>query len=446
MVNKILRPFLTASLFVLISASAAFSSRLNVALYPDVPRLDQFKEIIETEWAKVAPGSSIVWQDWDGGYSDDPKSTFDVYVFDAAFMDYFYAKGYLQLLSPNLLEDPDDILDYARKGVMHNTQIYGFPYMGCTSVLFYHSNDKALAAAETLTDLTTTLGECTFYTQQPPANIGLMPDFSNRSANAGYYVQSLEMAMDTFPVPLPFKETDIDPATITRLRQVINSSSFQSALYEAPQSYQRARWFGAGKGRAYVDYTESLSVIDPAQYDNISLKIMPWADNKAGIKKPLFYSDVVGIHPATKTRGTTETAIKFAQFISSAEIIGKCIGPYKGKGPQYLMPVRHKNFKWLAAEYIMYSKIYDMVKANNPVMLNLGERAREWFTVMEEPMTRLTIADPICYCDKPAGPIWNDADAKAKCPKLCEPYGGWNGQWTTTSGGNSVCGCNQPCK
>lgn len=45
--------------------------------------------------------------------------------------------------------------------------------------------------------------------------------------------------------------------------------------------------------------------------------------------------------------------------------------------------------------------------------------------------------------DVEAGPIWNDGDAKQKCPTVCQKAGGdWNGQWTTTSPGQmSVCGC-----
>lgn len=46
--------------------------------------------------------------------------------------------------------------------------------------------------------------------------------------------------------------------------------------------------------------------------------------------------------------------------------------------------------------------------------------------------------------DVRAGPIWNDQDAKGKCPATCQWYGGWNGQWTTTTPGEmSVCGCKQ---
>lgn len=43
-----------------------------------------------------------------------------------------------------------------------------------------------------------------------------------------------------------------------------------------------------------------------------------------------------------------------------------------------------------------------------------------------------------------AGPIWNQGDANAKCPKVAANYGGvWNGQWWTTQPGKmSVCSVN----
>jgi hypothetical protein len=50
---------------------------------------------------------------------------------------------------------------------------------------------------------------------------------------------------------------------------------------------------------------------------------------------------------------------------------------------------------------------------------------------------------PICQ-DVNAGPIWNNNDAKNKCPKVCGNSGNsiWNGQWKTTIPGQmSVCGC-----
>lgn len=51
-------------------------------------------------------------------------------------------------------------------------------------------------------------------------------------------------------------------------------------------------------------------------------------------------------------------------------------------------------------------------------------------------MAKFTI-DVLC------GPIWNNDDAKKKCPIICATYNGqWNGQWKTiVEGKMSVCGC-----
>jgi len=81
---------------------------------------------------------------------------------------------------------------------------------------------------------------------------------------------------------------------------------------------------------------------------------------------------------------------------------------------------------------------------------HMGTWNGQWKTVVEGQMS-------VCGCtytvggsgsteftmDVPAGPIWNNDDAKEKCPIVCASYGGeWNGQWTTNVQGKmSVCGC-----
>lgn len=81
---------------------------------------------------------------------------------------------------------------------------------------------------------------------------------------------------------------------------------------------------------------------------------------------------------------------------------------------------------------------------------HLGEWNGQWTTVVEGEMS-------VCGCtytvggsgsseytmDVLAGPIWNNDDAQTKCPIVCASYGGtWNGQWTTVVPGKmSVCGC-----
>ena len=80
----------------------------------------------------------------------------------------------------------------------------------------------------------------------------------------------------------------------------------------------------------------------------------------------------------------------------------------------------------------------------------MGEWDGKWRTVIEGKMS-------VCGCifyvngkgsceftvDVPAGVILSNDDAREKCPIVCASYGGkWNGQWKiVVEGKMSVCGC-----
>jgi hypothetical protein len=81
---------------------------------------------------------------------------------------------------------------------------------------------------------------------------------------------------------------------------------------------------------------------------------------------------------------------------------------------------------------------------------HLGKFTGQWTTVVQSEMSVVELeletkpsGDSEYTMDVLAGPLWNNDDAKAKCPAICASYGGtWNGQWTTVVEGKmSVCGC-----
>lgn len=81
---------------------------------------------------------------------------------------------------------------------------------------------------------------------------------------------------------------------------------------------------------------------------------------------------------------------------------------------------------------------------------HLGKFTGQWTTVIEGQMSVVEVEFQVpasgsssYTMDVLAGPIWDNADAKVKCPFVCASYGGtWNGQWTTVVEGKmSVCGC-----
>ena len=94
----------------------------------------------------------------------------------------------------------------------------------------------------------------------------------------------------------------------------------------------------------------------------------------------------------------------------------------------------------------------DDAKVKGPIVAaaHLGTFTGQWNTVVEGAMSVVEVTLNVpqngpnsVTLDVLAGPIWNNDDAQTKCPVVCASYGGtWNGQWSTVVEGKmSVCGC-----
>ena len=173
-----LRRFLKACILVAVIVSwtlVASAVSLRVALYPYVPRGDQFQTVIEEQWRLRHPDVDILWvEGWDGGYDDNPQDDFDIYVFDATYLTYFRAHGWLLGLTAAQIEDPSDFLPFAINGMYYDGWYWAIPQLGCTEYLIYRESDTALRQARTLSDVVSVLDRCTYHGVLPPCGTGLM--------------------------------------------------------------------------------------------------------------------------------------------------------------------------------------------------------------------------------------------------------------------------------
>jgi thiamine pyridinylase len=421
-------------------ASAAQATTLKVALYPYVPRIDQFKTVIADAWEKVEKDVPITWaENWDGGYSYNPQNDYDLFVFDATYLTYFKNEGCLLGIPEDRVEKPDDFLTFIREGLSKNGQFWAIPQLGCTEYLIYKKTDQPLTGATTMTEVITALGKCSYYGNTPPAATGLMVDFSGDTTNAIYYVKSLEEVLNEFPVVLPSDPSQINMTAMNNLRTILAAASLRNAWYSGV-SYQRGLWYGDNHGRAYVGFSESLTQIPNDQLSNLAMKFMPWADNKEGLQHPLFYCDAIGVNVTTTGRNTTDLAIKLANLMASTQVIVDCFKATASAGPQYLTPVRTSAMDQLAKGYPVYAKIKDAVEAaGSPILLDLGKNARTYIANMKTSIKHMVIDDLQCYCDIKAGSPMDNQQAQTVCPGVCGDSK-WNGQWTNM-GDHSVCGC-----
>lgn len=362
-----------------ISGHAA-APALNIALYPYVPRLDQFKQVISKAWAQQSPSVPLNYVDWDC-YSQDPPNNLDVFVFDGIFLDYYVSKGFLSALQPDEIEDPGDFLPYALNDSKINNFNYAIPQIGCANILFYRQDDKELAQANTLSEINRVIGQCSDDSLKPPYNKTLIVDLSGGTTDACLYletVQDINGRYDPNP-PLP-SPTNLNGKAISNLHRLVDMGCVAPTACSTGTPYQGAIWFGSGKGRATIGFTESLSAMGDAR-QTVDFKLMPFAD---GNDVHLFYVDLVGVNASVTDPARRELALKLANLISSSRVVSASFGPTPTANyPQYLMPVRKSVFESLETNDRLYRQMYGLVKNNHPRMFRIGPASTSWLKTIK---------------------------------------------------------------
>ncbi len=414
---------------------------LTVALYPWVPRLEQFKTAIRQQWAQVEPGIALDFIPtalWDGGYNDNPPADADVYVFDGMFFEYFRSQGWLEPMAASEIQNLNDFIDYAIAGVEVGNQYYAIPLLGCANILFYLKSDTALANATTLSEIDNTLSQCTYTSEIPPDRRALMVDLAGGTSNATMYLDTEHAITGVYPLPLPQNQSQIDPNAMANVKLLLKMASYWNGTTDLDDQYGRAAWFNEGYGRAYVGFTESMSEMSANMRSQVAFKVMPLANED---NRPLFYADVIGVNPTTQNR---DLAIKLANVMAASDTVVASIGSDNTNAyPQYLMATRPSIFVTLGQQFPIYNDMFALT-LTNPIMFGLDDTARTWLDQMKNTITGDVRADYSCGCDYTSSqPIYDNADAQTKCPATCQAYGGWNGQWTNQPPApGSVCGCN----
>ena len=375
--------------------TAAGTTGLSVALYPYVPRPDQFQTVLNAAWTEAEPNVELTFVDWDC-YSSDPPPDLDVFVFDAIYLDYFQSQGFLTPIATSEIHNPGDFLPYALAGSEINGRHYTIPQLGCANILFYRQGDQALAAATTLSDVVATLGECTYSGEVPPPGTGLLVDLAGGTTNSCLYLDATEDIYGTYTSapPLPPTSAQIDSWPIQNLQQLVRMASVPQARYSGDNPYQRGVWFGEGKGRALIGFTESMSAMGDQGQATVAFKLMPLADR--GVS--LFYSDLIGINAQLANQPhKRQLAIKLANLMASTEVMIASFGPTPTADfPQYLMPTRRSVFEDLSRQYPLYGEMYRMVQTSDPHLFRIGPQSKPWLAEMKDSIRDAVYAAPSC--------------------------------------------------
>ena len=430
----------------IVGCKTANDTELTVGLYPYVPRLEQFKTAIRTEWAKVQPTVSLKFispKEWDGGYKKDPPANADVYVFDAMFFEYFKSKDWLEPMQASEVKGLNDFVKYAIDGVKVGEQYYAIPQLGCANLLFYQKDDTELANSTTLSKINSVLSQCTYTSKIPPDRRGLMLDMAGGTTNAALYLDTAHSLTGKYPFPLPWNESQINTTAMNNMRKLLVMASYENGTASLSDPYERAKWFSNGWGRAFIGYTESMSAMSKEMQQNIGFKVMPLSDDN---NPPVFYADVIAVNTTTQQRGTRYLAVQLANVMAASATMVASIGPDSDNPyPQYLMATRPSVFQTLASSFPLYQNMYNLI-TDNTIMFNVSDQSRQWLDAMKNTISANARQNYPCACDYPTSKrIPNNSAAPPICEATCEDRGGWNGQWTNdppaAPKGKSVCGC-----
>lgn len=365
---------------------------LNIALYPYVPRPDQFQRVLSNAWNKLHPNIALNYVSWDC-YSADPPDNLDVFVFDGIFLDYFVSKGFLAPITPRDIEGFDDFLDYAVRDSKVNNTYYGIPQLGCGNLLFYRHGDEPLARAKTLDQVSHAIGRCVDNSIPPPQGKNLLVDLSGGTTDSCLYLETEQDVQNKYTPDPPLPPVDkLDNRAIANLQSLVIQGCKEQVGYSSNNPYQRAAWFGTGLGRAAIGFTESMSAMGDAR-KTIDFKLMPLANQT---EVHLFYIDLTGVNSKITDPTRKSLALTLANLVASSNVLVASIGPTEGYNyPQYLMPVRKSIFMALRQNDPIYQRMFDLVSRSNPHMFRIGPNSRQWLSTNKNGIRQKILSVPL---------------------------------------------------
>jgi len=238
---------------------------LKIMLYPFIPDYQGFVRNVAKKFRASEEGKKVTLDfiDLTEGYYDSKsneyigKTVADVYEIDSVLLTELASQSEIRPLPAALAFKDDEFLTSAKRGAIVNGTVYGYPQWVCANLLFYRSNDSAIANAKTLSDL-----EAAIRPEHPAAS-SLLADLKGKSTLGEFYLMSLFDQFHDWSVIKqynftgPLSANDRQVSDIATLAALCNHGYCHSGVrHNFPDSY--ARKFARGKGRVLIGYSESL--------------------------------------------------------------------------------------------------------------------------------------------------------------------------------------------
>lgn len=364
---------------------------LSVALYEYVPDLESVKRDISEAWKEAHPDVGLQFVSW-SCYSDELPEDLDVFVFDAIYLSEYIEHGNLLPIPEETIKNKEDIIPFALDGCKEGGKLYAVPQILCTNLLYTRKEDTELSGVTDLLTLYEKMGDRELQTEIPEENEGLMIDMSGGTTKVCMY---LDAEIDYNKTHTDYKDLPVQPSlteeTLVLLRLLTKMGGKAQVLYE-PEDYEpyiRARWFSEGKGRAFIGFSEAMSVM--GDYVNeIDFRAFSYSDSE---DIPLLFADAIGVNSKID-ESKKELAFDLAEIITCEETMYKVMAPEKSDGtPQYLLPARVTVYDRLKEDYPLYAGLEEIVLNPKNHLFRMGANAREYIANTKKVLPELIFSD-----------------------------------------------------
>lgn len=355
-------------------------SSLNVAIYPYLPRTEQFKNILTQAWNSLRTGVQLNFVNYDC-YLSDPPDSLDVFVFDGIYYKYFIAQNYLKPIPISSVNDRMGFMNFAWDAVwINSTAVYALPYLGCSNVYFYRKSDPAF-------DTLSKNGLDAFYAlmgnspsptvPQPPLRQGLLMDLSGSTTDACLYLMA-QMNLNNNYSKNPYlpPANQLDANVLKHLRLFTKMAGIAQATYNDTIN-QRINWFATGYGRSLVGITENLCSFPQNYLDSVEFRLLPTADTYLPITEE-FFVDMAAMNSKVSS-DKYPYALMLINLMTSHDVMYySMVARSPNENPQFLIPARGKVLADLMDVHPLYINMASMLLNYYSQPFLIGQTSRTW--------------------------------------------------------------------
>lgn len=342
------------------AAPAAEGQSLSVAVYPYIPDMQLFREILTRQWEVLEPDVALNFVEWDCYEQPDPAQI-DIIMYDAMFASYLAEGGFIQPIEEDAIVDKDGILAFAVEGARHEDRIYGIPYLVCSDFLIYHADDEEMAAVENMKQLC----EVVSARKQKDPGDGLVVNYYSHYPY--FYLDALIDFSGTYSVYENAPVTVPPDPTVRERLQLIKESLPNCDEDSILRDSKRAALFDDGQCSVYYGYSEDMSRMDDLE-GSVMVNTISFSDTE---NIQLFYADIASMGAHVTDPVHREQCIKLLNLLGSEAFQQElCFGT---EDVQYMLPARKCVYDTARAQYPIYGRLQELALSENNRIFRFGK-------------------------------------------------------------------------